>query len=301
MWRTGENLEQASASENSSGGELRVALSGQPPTLDPPMGSLILTRDTSRLMFETLVTPNAQYEAVPMLAESVETSDDSMTYTFHLRKGVKFHNGEEMTAEDVVASMYRWLEKSTTTGNIFNGATFEAEDDYTVVLQLTQPSSLTLDTLAAMPDVLGVGQHHAYELSEVVLARSLGMLERRALRGARRREVGRVGSGMGLRQVNIGEIALIAPGPPPCMSTVGSMPKNHIRARMMRIPTIPMPPLRPEPPPLGSSRRRRATRTGSHLRRADPLHSRSLCRRASACKAILEELRPGGRNFDHCA
>ena len=141
--------DQTSASENSSGGELRVALSGQPPTLDPPMGSLILTRDTSRLMFETLVTPNAQYEAVPMLAESVDTSDDSMTYTFHLRKGVKFHNGEEMTAEDVVASMYRWLEKSTTTGNIFNGATFEAEDDYTVVLQLTQPSSLTLDTLAA--------------------------------------------------------------------------------------------------------------------------------------------------------
>ena len=144
----GENSEETSASEKSSGGELRVALSGQPPTLDPPMGSLHLTRDTSRLLFETLVTPNSKFEAVPMLAESIETSDDGMTYTFHLRKGITFHNGKEMTSEDVVASMDRWLDKAVT-GNVFEGATFEAEDEYTVVLQLIRPSVLVLDTLAA--------------------------------------------------------------------------------------------------------------------------------------------------------
>lgn len=53
-----------------------------------------------------------------------------------------------MTAEDVVASMNRWLEKSSITGNIFKGATFEATNQYTVVLRLQQPSPLALDTMA---------------------------------------------------------------------------------------------------------------------------------------------------------
>src|SRR5699024_447423 len=71
------------------------------------------------------------------------------TYTFNLRKGVKFHNGEEMVADDVVASMERWLEKSSITGNIFDGATWTAEDDHTVVLELETASALTLDTMAS--------------------------------------------------------------------------------------------------------------------------------------------------------
>ena len=40
--------------------------------------------------------------------KSVDISEDYKDYTFHLRKGVKFHNGKEMTADDVVASLNRW-------------------------------------------------------------------------------------------------------------------------------------------------------------------------------------------------
>ncbi len=138
-----------STSTKTSGGELRVALSAQPPTLDQPTTTSTSTRDIGRLMFETLLTINSSFEAVPVLAESVDVSDDGKLYTFHLRKGVKFHNGKEMTSEDVVASMYRWLEKSSITGAIFDGATFEAGDDYTVVLELAKPSALTLDTMAS--------------------------------------------------------------------------------------------------------------------------------------------------------
>lgn len=126
---------------------LRIAIDGQPPTLDQPTAAATAARDTSRLVFETLLTIDSNYKPVPMLAESVET-EDNQTYTFHLRQGVKFHNGKEMTAEDVVASMERWLEKSAITGAIFEGATWTAVDDYTVVLELQQPSSLTLDTIA---------------------------------------------------------------------------------------------------------------------------------------------------------
>lgn len=144
-----ESKDEETEEEPRSGGVLRIALDAAPPTLDQPTSTTVATRDTSRLMFETLMTTNSNFEAVPMLAESVDISDDSRTYTFHLRKGVKFHNGKEMTAEDVVASMERWLEKSTITGNVFNGSTWSIIDDYTVELQLQEGSSIVLDTMAS--------------------------------------------------------------------------------------------------------------------------------------------------------
>lgn len=145
----------ATGDEKSPGGILNIAIDAQPPTLDQPASTAVAARDASRLIFESLVTTDAEFNPVPMLAESIDT-DNNETYTFHLRKGVKFHNGKEMIAEDVVASMERWLEKSTITGNIFVGATWSEIDDYTVGLQLTQPSSLTLDTLATSKQAPGI-------------------------------------------------------------------------------------------------------------------------------------------------
>ena len=52
-------------------------------------------------VYECLLRLEADGTLSPALAESYEVSDDGLEYTFHLRKGVKFHNGEEMTAEDV--------------------------------------------------------------------------------------------------------------------------------------------------------------------------------------------------------
>ena len=93
----------------SAGGDLQYALNTQPPTIDPVMSTATATRDIARHIFEPLVTLDSNYQPQPMLAESWEESDDGLTYTFHLRQGVKFHNGKEMKAEDVVASMERWL------------------------------------------------------------------------------------------------------------------------------------------------------------------------------------------------
>lgn len=134
--------------EVESSGELHVALNASPPTLDPPMSTAALTRDTSKYIFEGLLTTDSDFKPVPMLAESVDT-DDNKVFTFKLREGVKFHNGEEMTAEDVIVSMERWMEKSASTGTVFDGATWKSEDDYTVVLTLEKASSLTLDMLAS--------------------------------------------------------------------------------------------------------------------------------------------------------
>ncbi|WP_368653138.1 ABC transporter substrate-binding protein [Ornithinibacillus sp. 4-3] len=144
----GNKSDETSNDEANTGSVLKIALDGQPPTLDQPTAAPTAIRDTARLMFETLLTTDSNYAAVPMLAESVET-DDNKTYVFHLREGVLFHNGKEMIAEDVIASMERWLEKSAITGTIFEGATWTAEDNYTVVLELVESSSLTLDTIAS--------------------------------------------------------------------------------------------------------------------------------------------------------
>ncbi|WP_368654655.1 ABC transporter substrate-binding protein [Ornithinibacillus sp. 4-3] len=133
--------------EQEAGGTLNIAVDASPPSLDQPTSTATNARDTSRLIFESLVTTDSEFSPVPMLAESIET-EDNQTFTFHLRQGILFHNGEEMIAEDVIASMERWLEKSSITGNIFNGATWTAEDDYTVVLELQSPSALVLDTIA---------------------------------------------------------------------------------------------------------------------------------------------------------
>lgn len=144
-----EKPDNTQKEEVQQGGEVRVALSSQPNTLDTHMDSNIYTRDVGRLIFETLVTPDEKYQPQPMLAESVDVSDDSKVYTFHLRKGVLFHNGKEMTAKDVVASMNRWMEKSPLAGSVFKDSTFEIKDDYTVVLTLAKPSALALDIMAS--------------------------------------------------------------------------------------------------------------------------------------------------------
>lgn len=153
--KSDDKSKDAKTEEKKSGGVLKVAIDGPPPTLDQPTSTATAARDASRLIFESLITTDSKFQPVPMLAESVDT-EDNKTYTFLLRKGIKFHNGKEMIAEDVVASMERWMEKSTVTGSVFNDAKWIAEDDYTVILELANASSLTLDTMASAKQAAGI-------------------------------------------------------------------------------------------------------------------------------------------------
>lgn len=140
--------DESDVQEETVKNELKIALNGQPSTLDPQVTTAALTKYMARNIYESLFTQNENFEAVPMLAESVDQSDDGKTYTFHLREGVKFHNGEEMTAEDVVASMERWHESSTIAKQAIGNGTFSAEDDYTAVLELEEPSVGVLNAIA---------------------------------------------------------------------------------------------------------------------------------------------------------
>jgi peptide/nickel transport system substrate-binding protein len=107
-------------------------------------------------MVEGLVGYRENGTVAPLLAESVQLSPDGKTYTFRLRKGVKFHNGAELTAEDVLWSWNRYMEPKTDwrCRTDFDGRSglkvekIEAPDPYTVVMTLDRPSALFLDSMA---------------------------------------------------------------------------------------------------------------------------------------------------------
>ncbi|MFQ5558290.1 MAG: ABC transporter substrate-binding protein, partial [Acidimicrobiales bacterium] len=105
-----EATDDAGAAPVAAGGEAAVSIGLQlePATLDPtasPEGP-IQTVELYNII-EPLVKIDSSGEIVPLLAESWEVSDDGLTYTFDLREGVTFHDGAELTAEDVVFSLDR--------------------------------------------------------------------------------------------------------------------------------------------------------------------------------------------------
>lgn len=128
---------------------LDVVIPAQPDSLDPHLSSLLVTADITRPVVETLVTVNADGDVVPMLAESYDVSKDRKTYTFHLREGLKFHDGSELDATDVVASMKRWTELTLPGKSSFPGATWSKEDASTVTLKVEKPSFLHLLQLSS--------------------------------------------------------------------------------------------------------------------------------------------------------
>lgn len=142
---SGTGADQGTTEEGVSE-DLIVAVHAQPPTLDSHMTTATMSSFIMRNVFETLVTQNSKFQPTPMLAESIEKSEDGKTYTFHLRQGVKFHNGSEMTADDVVASMNRWIELANV--GLAGIATFEKVDDYTAEMKLTEPKIDVLDIIA---------------------------------------------------------------------------------------------------------------------------------------------------------
>jgi peptide/nickel transport system substrate-binding protein len=90
---------------------LNLAMVGEPQTLDPMASTADLVGTIMQHVYETLYTFDAKWNVVPMLAESMPViSKDGLNYTITLRKGVQLHNGRELNADDVVASLKRWMD-----------------------------------------------------------------------------------------------------------------------------------------------------------------------------------------------
>lgn len=136
--------------ENETNGEstLNVAYMAQPPTLDPHVTVAVATSEIGRTTFESLLSFDENKEVAPLLAKSFEYSEDNKNITFHLRQGVKFHNGKEMTADDVVASMERWRLLNGKANTYFSDSEFVKEDEYTVILKMDKPLTIAKHILA---------------------------------------------------------------------------------------------------------------------------------------------------------
>jgi len=131
---------------------LEFALQGNPDTLDPHKTSGTLTFQTLKSIYDTLVEPDPSGKLVPALAEKWEISSDGLTWTFTLRKGVKFHNGDTLRSEDVKATFERMMKEETASPKVadYKAITaIEAPNDSTVVFKLSQPNSPLLATLAS--------------------------------------------------------------------------------------------------------------------------------------------------------
>ncbi len=124
---------------------LNFAYDADPVSLDPHEQLSGGTLQLSHMVFDPLVRWNKDHGFDPRLATDWERVDDT-TMRFKLREGVKFHSGNEMTAEDVVWTIER-LKSSPDFKGIFSGWTSaEAIDDYTVEVKTDGPSPLILNT-----------------------------------------------------------------------------------------------------------------------------------------------------------
>lgn len=127
--------------------EMVAALDQVPTVLDVHGTNAIADYIGIYQIYDTLVIKNAQNEIEGSLAESWTVSDDGKTYTFLLKKGVKFSNGNELKASDVAWSLNRGKESSFSSFNFSSMEKADAKDDYTVEVQLTEPNVAFLETL----------------------------------------------------------------------------------------------------------------------------------------------------------
>ena len=124
--------------------EATIGLQLEPPTLDLTASpAAAIPQVLLYNVYETLVRLEADGSITGLLADTWDISEDGLTYTFHLQDGVTFHNGDSMTAADVVFSINNVLNSEAhpfkTTLAPITG--IEATDDSTVVMTLGQVSA----------------------------------------------------------------------------------------------------------------------------------------------------------------
>ncbi|MEX2534613.1 MAG: ABC transporter substrate-binding protein [Trueperaceae bacterium] len=162
----------AGTSVAQTGGEIfRAAMQTNPPTLDVMTSTAFATRQTAFYFFESLVAYDEEFDVVPMLAESWEVNDQNSLYTFHLREGVNFHNGDVMEAADVVASFERFIEVSPRKSRFARVEEIEAIDDSTVAFHLAAPDATFLAALASPLS------YAAIMPAEIIAGQEVGELE----------------------------------------------------------------------------------------------------------------------------
>ena len=161
---SGDKAKPESATENElpksknpvEGGSIKVGISQDLDSLDPHRAVSAGTKEVLFNIYEGLVKPDSDGNLIEALAESYEISEDAKVYTFTLREGVKFHNGDAVTAEDVKYSIDKCAD--TSNGDPLVSAysiveRVETPDEKTVEIYLSEANTefLAYMTTAIVP------------------------------------------------------------------------------------------------------------------------------------------------------
>lgn len=128
-------------------GTLRVALSTFPNSLFVPLTAERNADNAATQLYDSLVHLDRFGEIQPALAESWELSEDGTEYTFHLRQGVTFHNGEAFNADDVIATWEIGSEVGEWTDKYLVVVSIDKIDDYTIKMTTEEPNPELMVTL----------------------------------------------------------------------------------------------------------------------------------------------------------
>jgi peptide/nickel transport system substrate-binding protein len=138
----------AAPAASTSGSLLRVALASQITTLD---GHVLNQQaiDTTWHIFDRLTEYDAKLQPQPSLAESWQVSPDARQITFHLRQGVKFHSGREMTSDDIKANILRVRDPNVKASQLIPQSawwtTIDTPDPRTITLTSDAPRPAMFD------------------------------------------------------------------------------------------------------------------------------------------------------------
>lgn len=136
-------------------GTLRIATAAAAPTLDPTLNTSQASMELTLHVFDSLFTYDAEYRIVPSLATGYEIGDDGLRYEIDLAVGIPFHDGSEMTSEDVIASIERARrigQNAATLGEVV--ASLDADGPHRVVMTLSRPYGAIVEILATpLPQV----------------------------------------------------------------------------------------------------------------------------------------------------
>ncbi|MFY8101745.1 MAG: ABC transporter substrate-binding protein, partial [Allorhizobium sp.] len=138
-----------------------IALTADAVILDPHAANELTGNIMFYHFYDALVTRTPELEFKPGLAESWQIVDDT-TWVFKLRQGVKFHNGDELKASDVVYTVER-LKKALMASFVANIASARAIDDYTVEFKTPKPFAVLHMALA---EVLIVNEKHTKAIGD---------------------------------------------------------------------------------------------------------------------------------------
>ena len=128
---------------------LRVVMHSDLKILDPVWTSAFIVRNHGYMVYDTLFALDGDLKVKPQMVENYDVSDDKLTWTFTLRDGLEFHDGQPVTTEDVLASLKRWAVRDTL-GQILWAKLAEAKavDAKTFQLVLKAPTGVVLQALA---------------------------------------------------------------------------------------------------------------------------------------------------------